>query len=77
MSELEFIEIFGDNLCEIIDESGYSQMEIADLTGISQSTISKYIRKRMMPSLRNVINLAYVLHCDIRDLCDFGDMIDY
>ena len=39
MSELEWIETFAGNLTEIIKESGYSQREIADITGIMQSTL--------------------------------------
>ena len=43
MRETEWIRIFAGNLSEIIEESGYSQKEVADMTGIMQSTISKYI----------------------------------
>ena len=76
MSELEWIETFAGNLTEIIKESGYSQREVADMTGIMQSTISKYMNGKMMPSVKNIVNLAYALNCDIRELCDFGDIID-
>ena len=76
MSELEWIETFAGNLTEIIKESGYSQREIADMTGIMQSTISKYMNGKMMPSVKNIVNLSYALNCDIRELCDFGDFID-
>ena len=76
MSELEWIETFAGNLTEIIKESGYSQREVADMTGIMQSTISKYMNGKMMPSVKNIVNLAYALNCDIRELCDFGDFID-
>ena len=76
MSELEWIETFAGNLTEIIKESGYSQREIADMTGIMQSTISKYMNGKMMPSVKNIVNLAYALNCDIRELCDFGDFIE-
>ena len=76
MSELEWIETFAGNLTEIIKESGYSQREIADMTGIMQSTISKYMNGKMMPSVKNIVNLAYALNCDVRELCDFGDFID-
>ena len=39
MRETEWIRIFAGNLSEIIEESGYSQKEVADMTGIMQSTI--------------------------------------
>lgn len=76
MSELEWIETFAGNLTEIIKESGYSQREVADITGIMQSTISKYMNGKMMPSVKNIVNLAYALNCDVRELCDFGDFIE-
>lgn len=76
MSELEWIETFAGNLTEIIKESGYSQREVADMTGIMQSTISKYMNGKMIPSVKNIVNLAYALNCDIRELCDFGDFIE-
>ena len=76
MSELEWIETFAGNLTEIIKESGYSQREVADMTGIMQSTISKYMNGKMMPSIKNIVNLAYTLNCDVRELCDFGDFIE-
>ena len=76
MSELEWIETFAGNLTEIIKESGYSQREVADMTGIMQSTISKYMNGKMMPSVKNIVNLAYALNCDVRELCDFGDFIE-
>ena len=76
MSELEWIETLAGNLTEIIKESGYSQREVADMTGIMQSTISKYMNGKMMPSVKNIVNLAYALNCDVRELCDFGDFIE-
>lgn len=76
MTELEFMKVFGDNLNEIIEESGYSQNEISEMTGISQATISRYTHGLVFPSLKNVINLADALMCDIKELVDIGDRID-
>lgn len=76
MSECEWIDIFGDNLRDIIADSRMTQEEVAEEAGISQSAISRYINKQMMPSLKTVINLAYVLDCDITDFIDFGEMIE-
>ena len=76
MSELEWLEIFGGNLKEIIEGSGYPRIEVADETGLSQTTISRYINGKQMPSVKAIVNLAYILNCDIRELMDFGDMID-
>ena len=75
MSELEWIDIFGDNLADMIDSANMSQRELADATCLSEASISRYINKQMAPSFKAIVNIAYVLDCSIEDLIDFGDMI--
>lgn len=76
MSEMEWISIFGDNLIDIMDEKGYTQEQLANETGLTQSTISKYINKKQMPSIKAVVNLAYALDCTTDELIEFGDIIE-
>lgn len=76
MSELEFMEIFAGNLRSLMYDTGYSQAELAEETGLTQGTISKYLNAKQMPSVKAIVNLVYVLNCDFEDLMDFGDMID-
>lgn len=76
MSEIEWISIFGDNLIDIMDEKGYTQEQLANATGLTQSTISKYINKKQMPSIKAVVNLAYALDCTTDELIEFGDIIE-
>ena len=76
MSEVEWLDIFGDNLRELIAESGMTQEEVAEEAGISKSCISRYVNKQIIPSVRAVINLACALECDLNDFIDFGDMIE-
>ncbi len=76
MSEMEWISIFGDNLIDIMDEKGYTQEQLANETGLTQSTISKYINKKQMPSIKAVVNLAYALDCTTDELIEFGDTIE-
>ena len=45
MSQQEWLDIFGDNLLSILEEEGISQKELSRLTGLSESTISRYINK--------------------------------
>lgn len=75
MTEAEWLDIFSDNLIDILNEQGYSQEELAYETNLSQSTISKYINKKQMPSLKAIINIAYALDCSIDELIDFGEKI--
>lgn len=75
ISEQEWLDIFGDNLRSMMDEYRYSQKELAEVTGLSQSTICKYINKQQMPTIKAIINLSYELGCDLYDLIDFGSKI--
>ena len=76
MSELEWMKTFGDNLRDAIEEYGYTQDELAEITGLSRSTISNYIHHRRMPSIKAIINLSYALDEDLYDFIDFGNWID-
>ena len=62
MSELEFMEIFAGNLQSLMYETGYNQAELAEETGLTQGTISKYLNARQMPSVKAIVNLVYVLN---------------
>lgn len=75
MTELQWLEIFGDNLKDILDGAGYTQRDLADDTGLSEATISKYINKQQMPGVKALISIAYVLDCSLDDLMDFGSRI--
>lgn len=75
MSELEWLDIFGDNLVSLLQETRMSQRELAEAADLSEATISSYIHKRKIPSLKAIINIAYVFDISIDELIDFGDMI--
>ena len=75
MSEVEWIEIFGDNLASLLDDARMTQRELADETGLSDSTISRYLNKQMAPSFKAIINISYALDVSIDELMDFGDRI--
>ena len=75
MSELEWLDIFGDNLVSLLRDARMSQRELAEVTGLSEATISSYIHKRKMPSLRAVVNIAYACDISMDELIDFGNMV--
>lgn len=75
MSEIEWLRIFSVNLIEMMEEGGLTQLDLAEMTGYSQSTISKWINGTQAPTVFAIINLAYALDCDYDDLIDFGDTI--
>lgn len=76
MTEQEWLNIFSDNLREIMNERGYNQKDLAEDSGMSDMAISHYIRKERIPGIRAIINIAYTLDCDINELIDFGDRIE-
>lgn len=75
MSEQEWLDIFGDNLADIMAEKGYSQSDLADATGLSISAISNYINKKKIPTVRAIINMAYELDLSFDEFIDFGDRV--
>lgn len=76
MTETEWLDIFSNNLLELMRERGYSQGDLADDTGLSKMAISYYINKQRIPGIRAIINIAYILDCDVSELIDFGDRIE-
>ena len=75
MTESEWMNIFGDNLVDLLKDANMSQRDLADEAGLSESAISDYMHKRKMPGLRAIINISYALDCDLNDLIDFGEKI--
>ena len=76
MSEIEFIDIFSDNLRELMLEHNRTQMELADEILVNRSTITRYLNKSTMPSIKALINLSIVFNCDIEDLIPTYDLIN-
>lgn len=68
ISELDIIDIFSDNLRDLMIEVGITQSELIEESGISKGTISKYLNKKCLPTVKNLLNLCYVLNCDVDDL---------
>mgnify|MGYP004657051709 CR=1 FL=1 len=76
MTEQEWLNIFAGNLIELMHERGYSQGDLAEESGLDESSISRYINQRRLPSIRAIINIAYTLDCNVDELIDFGDRIE-
>lgn len=68
MDENRFLEDFAENLKYFMQEKNIGQRELAKKTDISQSTINRYLRGNCMPSAKALVNIGYVLDCDIDDL---------
>lgn len=75
MTELEWMDIFGDNLRDILKEYGMTQRQLAEETGLTEATISSYINKRKIPSMRAIVNIANALDISTDELINLDDRI--
>lgn len=75
MSELQLARHFASNLKEMLDYNNTSQKELSEDTGISEATISYYMRGERIPSLKNVLNIAYALECKFSELISIDEFI--
>lgn len=76
MTRTEWIKHFRLNLLQMLDETGYTQFDLARATGMCPATISNYVNGVQTPNVKAILNISYVLGCDSDDLIDFGEPID-
>ena len=57
-----------EKISEAIQYSGRTQTEIANAIGISQATVSDYVRKRKTPQIETLANLCQFLDLDANDI---------
>lgn len=62
---------FSIRLHRLLCYKGISQQELADLIGVDQSIISKYMRGTHAPSLYTACAIAKALNCSLNDLVYF------
>lgn len=55
-------------LAEVIEQSGYTQTELAQKLQVSQQTVSHYLKGDKMPSLDTLANLCVILDIDANDI---------
>ena len=75
MTEVEWIDIFANNLRDILKDRKMSQKELANEIWVSEATVSRYINKQRMPSIKHILEISYALNIDVNELIDFGEPI--
>ena len=75
MDEQQWLRSFGETLKDVMEEYGYTQRELAQETGLSESTISNYIKGRQMPKGPAILNIVLALNCEFETLMYFGDQV--
>lgn len=76
MTITEWLDIFGNNLAEMMEDRDMTQSDLAHDSGISLGSINAYLHKQSLPGVRAIINIADALDVDISELIDFGDIIE-
>ena len=76
MSETELIEIFAGNLRSALADAKMSAAELAKWTGLSKSTITRYLNGERLPELRPLINICCTLDCTLDDLVPTYEMVN-
>lgn len=76
MTQVEWRDMFANNLVDILRDRRMSQSQLSQDSGLSMSRISDYINKRATPTIFAIINMAYALDMDICELVDFDDRIN-
>lgn len=68
LSTDEFKRDFGERLYKIMQRKFITQEELSEKTGISQPTLSNYVRGSNIPSFYAVDKIAKALECSVDDL---------
>lgn len=61
---------FSERLFRRMRKTLITQDELSRRTGISQVTISNYVKAKVMPSAANITRLAYALNCSVLELME-------
>lgn len=58
----------GQNIKRLTKQTGNTNSQVSDKTGISPSLLSHYMSGSRMPTIDNLLKIADVLKCDVADL---------
>jgi transcriptional regulator with XRE-family HTH domain len=75
MSEMEWLQIFANNLVYYLEMHGISQNELARRSGLEQGSISRYMSATQMPGIKAVVNISNALGINVDELINFDSMI--
>lgn len=68
MPNNEWLDVFASNLIYWLQQSDMTQRDLAQRTGLSEASISNYIKKKQAPSFNAVRSIANTFGTQIEDL---------
>ena len=76
MTEQELMQLFAKRIRRRIVALHIDQRELARRAGITEVTISRYIKCQRKPTFDNVVRIAQALECRPGDLIDIDDNLE-
>lgn len=56
---------FSENFSQLMNKSGYSQVEIAEKTGLHKQSVNRYANGKSKPGWEDLVKLAQALDCSL------------
>lgn len=53
---------FGERLAKLIETEGYTQRELANMIGVTEAALSRYLRNEREPKMEIIANIATALN---------------
>lgn len=69
--------LFNDFIKQELQENGFTQQEMGRLLGVSDRTISSYVRKKLCPSVEVIIRFCQVFNKKIAIMDKWGDVTEF
>ena len=65
-----------NNIRELLIKNNMTEKELADLLGIKEASVSRYINNVREPRISIVIKMAEIFNCKVEDIYYIEDMIN-
>ena len=75
MTEQELLNDISFSLRSNMRGKGISQSELARRTGIDRQLLNYYVQGKRMPSLKNLLNMFFILDLRVDDEIEMFDII--
>lgn len=68
MTQIDFLDMFAENLKWVMNDENVSAAELARRSGIDKAAVSRYLKGHQMPTMRAFVNICRALNCDYYDI---------
>lgn len=76
MDESDLMREIGKNIKDALEDVKMSQRELAEEININESTVSRYLKGTTMPTIKNLVNICYVLDCEMSEIVPTYEYIE-